>query len=135
MMDERYDAYGRVMLDYLEGKRTHELAKIGCKTWFSEFEEWSERERKAMRFVSGRVLDIGCGAGRHAIYLHRQGHDVLAIDNLPLAVEVESRAFAGVAGLLWRHISAISGQETWLFWIQAFQIDFWRRVMPIRANR
>lgn len=31
-------------------------------------------------------MDIGCGAGRHALYLQEQGFDVLGIDNSPLAI-------------------------------------------------
>jgi SAM-dependent methyltransferase len=45
-------------------------------------------DRQAMAYVQGRVLDIGCGAGRHALYLQGQGFDALGIDNSPLAVEV-----------------------------------------------
>ena len=41
-----------------------------------------------MEFVKGRVLDIGCGAGRHSLYLQNRGFDVLGIDNSPLAIKV-----------------------------------------------
>jgi 2-polyprenyl-3-methyl-5-hydroxy-6-metoxy-1,4-benzoquinol methylase len=41
-----------------------------------------------MRFVKGRVLDIGCGAGRVALYLQKKGFDVSGIDVSPLAVKV-----------------------------------------------
>jgi SAM-dependent methyltransferase len=34
------------------------------------------------------VLDIGCGAGRHSLYLQKKGLDVLGIDKSPLAVKV-----------------------------------------------
>ena len=44
--------------------------------------------RKAMRYTRGRILDIGCGAGRHSLYLQGKGLDVLGIDNSPLAIEV-----------------------------------------------
>jgi 2-polyprenyl-3-methyl-5-hydroxy-6-metoxy-1,4-benzoquinol methylase len=33
-------------------------------------------------------LDIGCGAGRHSLYLQKRGFDVLGIDSSPLAIKV-----------------------------------------------
>jgi len=56
--------------------------------YFSTFEEWWLIEKKAMEFVKGKVLDIGCGAGRHSIYLQEKGFDVTGIDISPLAVKV-----------------------------------------------
>ena len=44
-----------------------------------------------MRFVRGRVLDVGCGAGRVAVHLQERGLDVVGIDVSPLAVEVARR--------------------------------------------
>jgi cyclopropane fatty-acyl-phospholipid synthase-like methyltransferase len=44
-----------------------------------------------MKYVVGRVLDIGCGAGRHSLYLQQQGFDVLGVDMSPLAIEVCQR--------------------------------------------
>ena len=41
-----------------------------------------------MRFVRGRVLDIGCGAGRVALNLQSHGFDVLSVDLSPLAIKV-----------------------------------------------
>ena len=41
-----------------------------------------------MRFVRGRVLDLGCGAGRLGLHLQSRGHEVVGIDVSPLAVEI-----------------------------------------------
>ena len=56
--------------------------------YFDPFRRWPVQTRKAMRFVRGRVLDVGSGARRHALHLQERGHDVLCIDNSPLALEV-----------------------------------------------
>jgi len=91
------DAYGQEIWACYNGERSYELVErddgnidIGPETkmYFSSFEEWWPIEKKAMEFVKGRVLDIGCGAGRHSIYLQEKGHDVTGIDKSPLAIKV-----------------------------------------------
>jgi SAM-dependent methyltransferase len=52
---------------------------------------WPAHERVALRFARGRVLDVGCGAGRHALYLQGRGHEVAGIDISPLAVATAKR--------------------------------------------
>jgi SAM-dependent methyltransferase len=44
----------------------------------------------------GRALEIGCGTGTDAIWLDKQGYDVLALDIAPLAIE-RARAKAKAA--------------------------------------
>jgi SAM-dependent methyltransferase len=97
---EREDAFGRTVLDHFEGRRAHEIIErsdghidvsAGPKAYFEPFRRWIAVERKAMRYVRGRVLDVGVGAGRVALHLQERGHDVVGIDNSPLAVEVARR--------------------------------------------
>jgi SAM-dependent methyltransferase len=52
---------------------------------------WFDHEKEAMPLVRGRTLDIGCGAGRHCLYLQERGHEVVGIDNSPLGIEVCKR--------------------------------------------
>jgi SAM-dependent methyltransferase len=94
------DAYGHSLLDVLEGRE--DVSEIierddgfiassgsgGSSVYFAPFAKWSPHERKGMRYVRGRVLDVGAGAGRVALHLQERGHEVVAIDNSPLAVEV-----------------------------------------------
>jgi SAM-dependent methyltransferase len=58
--------------------------------WLSKYDEWLDVEKRAMGYVKGkRVLDIGCGVGRHALYLQKErGFDVLGIDRSPLAIKL-----------------------------------------------
>ena len=52
---------------------------------------WPKTERQAIRLARGRVLDVGCGAGRVALHLQDRGHEVVGIDLSPLAVGVSRR--------------------------------------------
>jgi SAM-dependent methyltransferase len=91
------DAYGQEVWAHFNGKKSFEIVErndgyfdvsTGAPSYFSEYDYWSEHEKDAMKFVKGRVLDIGCGAGRHSIYLQSKGFDVTGIDNSPLAIKV-----------------------------------------------
>jgi len=93
---DEQDAFGHMMYDHLHGKRSYEIIERedgffnlsgGPHVYFAPYEEWLQIEKDAMGFVRGRVLDIGCGAGRHALYLQEQGHPVTGIDISPLAVK------------------------------------------------
>lgn len=55
---------------------------------FSGYDKWDELERRALEHAKGRVLDVGCGAGRHSLWLQGKGFEVVAVDVSPLAVEV-----------------------------------------------
>lgn len=91
------DAFGQEILAYLTDNSGTEIierddgyidAGFGPASYFAPFEQWPQPEREAMQFIQGRVLDIGCGAGRVCLYLQEHGFDVLGIDNSPLALEV-----------------------------------------------
>ena len=112
MVDASRDAFGLMLLDHLEGRDAVEIVErddgyvqvfTGSPAgYFAPVRRWHAPERRALRLVRGRVLDVGCGAGRVALELQRRGHEVVAIDPSPLAVEVCRRrgvADARVLGL------------------------------------
>ncbi len=99
-MKNHEDAFGHALLDYFLGEEAQIIIERDDgnldvsgepEIYFREFDQWEEYERIAMAHGSGRVLDIGGGAGRHSLYLQGKGHSVVALDNSPLAIEVMKR--------------------------------------------
>ncbi len=90
------DAFGHIIYDNHKGLDTDHVIErddgyidpmIGDHGYLSEYKNWPSHEKKAMKLVRGKVIDIGCGAGRHSIYLQSKGLDVLGIDNSQLALK------------------------------------------------
>ncbi|MEJ2747498.1 MAG: methyltransferase domain-containing protein [Anaerolineae bacterium] len=96
-MRPEQDAFGREIYDYFHTGEAVEIIERddgfiavsgGPPIYFSSYVDWPPHVQEALTYVQGRVLDVGCGAGRFALYLQAQGHEVLGIDNSPLALEV-----------------------------------------------
>ena len=105
------DAYGQMMLAVLAGddnvleiveRDDHFISAsvMGPKFYFAPFRKWPAHHRQAMRLVRGRTLDCGAGAGRVSLHLQERGHDVVALDNSPGAIEVCRRRGVRDARLL-----------------------------------
>jgi len=56
--------------------------------YFREEDDMPDLEWLALNECRGRVLDVGAGAGSHALQLQERGFEVKAIDISPLAVKV-----------------------------------------------
>jgi len=91
------DILGKALLDYFHGNYTVDILTetniseedtLPLPYLFRNFEEMPLIEQKAVSLAKGKVLDAGCGAGSHALYLQEKGLDVTAIDLSPGAIEV-----------------------------------------------
>jgi len=87
---------GAAILDYQKSGKAHRLRVLSSMFEDDEmpvghlFRTWKdmpELERKALTPASGKVLDVGAGAGCHALHLQNDGKDVKAIDISPLSCE------------------------------------------------
>ncbi|MBN2239358.1 MAG: class I SAM-dependent methyltransferase [Dehalococcoidales bacterium] len=97
VLNKEQDALGQQFYDYLINGESMGIVErsdgyIGDSgqnaVYFGKYKTWPSVEKKSIRFARGRVLDIGVGAGRHALYLQDKGLDVTGLDNSPLALEV-----------------------------------------------
>lgn len=101
MLTDKQDAYGHLLSDYHNGRENIEIverkdgfidtSRLGPRNYFAEYDDWAEHQRLAMQYAAGQVLDIGCGVGRHCLYLQEQGFDVLGTDISPLAIQTCQR--------------------------------------------
>jgi SAM-dependent methyltransferase len=94
------DAFGRVLLERLDGNARARIVierddgymdAEDAAAYFDGVRKWFRVERQALRYVRGRVLDVGVGAGRVALELQHRGREVVAIDVSPLAIRVARR--------------------------------------------
>lgn len=103
------DAYGQLLKAYFDGADVTEIVErddgfitsssMGPKTYFSDFDNWCGHIREAIPNVKGRVLDIGCGAGRFSLYLQSKRLDVTGLDNSEQALQVcRQRGLKNVVG-------------------------------------
>jgi SAM-dependent methyltransferase len=69
-------------------KRIQPREEMPVKIYFRSMEEMPELEWVALQQCRGKILDIGAGAGSHALALQQLGQDVTALEISPLASEV-----------------------------------------------
>ncbi|MAU26513.1 MAG: SAM-dependent methyltransferase [Muricauda sp.] len=90
------DIFGKALLDYLEGNDRENIktnSSVAGKDLmplsylFRAFEEMPLLEQKALELCKGSVLDIGCGAGPHSLWLQNHGFKVTALDSSKGAID------------------------------------------------
>jgi SAM-dependent methyltransferase len=90
------DLFGKAILDYQIGNNPQDLItetsiseadEMSVAYLFRSFDEMPKIEQKALALSRGKILDVGCGAGSHSLYLQQKGFDVTSIDISPNAVK------------------------------------------------
>ena len=90
------DLFGKAILDYQTGNNPEDLItetsiseadEMSVAYLFRDFKEMPKLEQKAIALSKGKVLDVGCGAGSHSLYLQEKGFDVTSIDISPNAIK------------------------------------------------
>jgi SAM-dependent methyltransferase len=90
------DTFGKAFMAYYRGEKVSLIVRRdddlvnedALEGYFRGYDDWFEVERKALQHVRGRVLDVGCGAGRNLLWLQEKGFTVTGVDVSPTAVGV-----------------------------------------------
>lgn len=109
------DPMGAAIADYFEQGKAARLRvfssqfdedELPVRELFRTKKQMSSLERTALEMATGKILDVGAGAGCHSLALQEAGKEVYAIDISPLSVEVmKQRGVRNVA-----HTNLFSGQ-------------------------
>lgn len=91
------DLFGKAMLDFQTNNSPEDLItettiseadEMSVAYLFRSFNEMPKLEQKALELAKGKILDVGCGAGSHSLYLQNERNlDVTAIDISEKAIE------------------------------------------------
>jgi SAM-dependent methyltransferase len=74
--------------------------------FFRHYRNMLKYEKIALKESRGKVLDLGCGAGCHALYLQGKGLDVTAVEISKKSVKVaQKRGVENVINEDWRNLS------------------------------
>lgn len=94
------DLFGNALLDYQNGNYTEDIItstnisdddELPLPYLFRSFKDMPKLEQKALNLAKGSILDVGCGAGNHSLYLQNKGFQVKAIDISNGAVNVSKQ--------------------------------------------
>ncbi|WP_162126407.1 class I SAM-dependent methyltransferase [Flavobacterium phycosphaerae] len=90
------DLFGKAILDFQTNTTPEDLVtetniseadEMSVAYLFRKYTEMPKLEKKALQLAQGKILDVGCGAGSHSLYLQEKGFDVTGIDISPNAIE------------------------------------------------
>lgn len=90
------DLFGDAVFDYQQSRYTEDIITFSSLDeedilpvpyLFRDFKTMPALEQKALQLCKGKVLDIGCGAGSHSLYLQEKGFKVTGLDSSKGAIE------------------------------------------------
>jgi SAM-dependent methyltransferase len=90
------DLFGSAILDYQTNNNPENIItetnisekdEMEVAYLFRSYKNMPKLEQKALQLCAGKVLDVGCGAGSHTLYLQEKGFEVTAIDISANAIE------------------------------------------------
>lgn len=97
MIKKEQDPMGQAMYHYFHYNDTTSIKvntnitegeELPVPYLFRKYSQMPFLEKEALRFVKGKVLDVGAGSGAHSLYLQDNGFDVTSLDVSELSCEL-----------------------------------------------
>jgi len=94
------DLFGNALLDYYNNIALEDIITstnisdedtLPLDYLFRDYTNMPKIEQKALDVSQGKILDVGCGAGSHSLYLQEKGKQVKAIDVSKGAIAVSKK--------------------------------------------
>lgn len=83
------DIFGIALIDFQNGNYSEDIKtysslgeedSLSIAYLFRDYKAMPTLEQKALDLCKGNILDVGCGAGSHSLYLQQKGITVTALD-------------------------------------------------------
>jgi SAM-dependent methyltransferase len=114
----RYSLYAEALRDYYNQlpdrpalylvREDGFSSELPVELFFSEFKSFSILEKRAIECITGNVLDVGSGAGRHTLELMQRDISVTAldIDSLLIKIMIDRGVKHAVVSDIFRYVPA-----------------------------
>ena len=118
VLKKHYDPIGQAVWDYLGGTRGESIVvktdiaedeELMPSYFFRTFEEMPVQEQEALKRCTGKILDVGAGAGVHSLWLQNQGFEVDSLDISPLSCDTMRKR--GIKNVLLKDVYALKDQK------------------------
>ncbi len=112
------DPFGQAIADFYYHNKPAKLwihntygpkEEMPVAAYFRNAGEMPPLEHAALALCSGKILDIGAGAGSHALYLQQQNKNITALEISTLACDVMKQR--GVQKIIQQDIFAYTGER------------------------
>jgi len=112
------DLFGQAILDFQTNNAPEDLVTetniseadaMSVAYLFRTYNEMPKLEKKALQLAKGKILDVGCGAGSHSLYLQEKGFNVTAIDISENAIK--ACQLRGIKNARTHHLMALQDEK------------------------
>lgn len=118
VIKKHYDPIGQAVWDYQNGITGESIVVktdiaedelLSPAYFFRTYDEMPVQEQEALKRCSGKILDVGAGAGVHSLWLQEHGFDVDALDISPFSCDTMRKR--GVKNVLLKDVYALKDQQ------------------------